>query len=150
MKSTIPEHIQKQLERMIAEKEFLATVPRETIVGSLFSMLLFGSTCSKHPGFREEREWRVIAVPKIFPSQVLSSDVETIDGVPQLVFKVPLRDIPDQGLVGVEVPAFVEKVIIGPSNFPLPIFDAFVATLERAGVSNAASKVIVSNIPLRT
>src|SRR3972149_1530233 len=144
------EGLDKIVSRMISEKGFLATVPREIIINSIFSMLLFGSTCSKHPGFREEREWRVIAVPKIFPSKVLSTDIETIDGVPQLVLKVPLRDVPDQGLVGVEISAFVDKVIIGPSNYPLPMLDAFVATLAKAGVPNAASKVTVSNIPLRT
>jgi hypothetical protein len=138
------------MKRMNAESEFLKSVPRQVIINSIFAMLLLGSTCSKHPGFREEREWRVIAVPKIFPSPVLSNSIEMIAGIPQLVFKVPLKDIPDQGLVGVEIPAFVDRVIIGPSNYPLPIFDAFVATLEATGMQDAASKVIVSNIPLRT
>ena len=135
---------------MSLEKEFLKTIPREKIVGIIFSMLLFASVCSKHPGFREEREWRVIAVPKIFPSKVLESGVETISGVPQPVYKVPLRDNPQEGLVGVEIPVFLDRIIIGPSSYPLPVFDAFVATLEVAGVAEANSKVVISDIPLRT
>ena len=55
------------IQRISAEKSFLRTVPRENIVNNIFAMLLFASVCSKHAGFREEREWRVIAVPEVFP-----------------------------------------------------------------------------------
>ena len=137
------------IRRVDQESELLKSIDPVAILGSIFSMLLFAATCSKHPGFKEEREWRVIANPKIFPAERLVMEVETITGVPQLVLKVPLQDVPDQGLVGIEIPSFVDRIIIGPPDFPLPIFDAFVAALDAAGVKNPAAKVVISNIPLR-
>ena len=115
-----------------------------------FNVLLFASTCSKHRGFGEEREWRVIHVPKQHPSDVLEQSVEVIRGVPQTVYKIPLRNIPEEGLVGVEIQEILHHIIIGPSSYPLPLHDAFVSVLEQAGVEDAASKVITSDIPLRS
>ena len=84
------------------------------------------------------------------PPKVLEMGIETISGVPQPLYKVPLSDKPEEGLIGIEIPAFVDRIIIGPSSFPTPIFDAFVATLTAAGVRDAFSRVVISNIPLRT
>jgi DUF2971 family protein len=138
------------IEGFADEREFLSSVPRLHIVYSLFAMLLFAAVCSKHPGFSEEREWRAVSVPKLYSAKTLTSSIETISGVPQLVYRFPLRDQPEVGLIGLEIPALVDRVIIGPSNFPVPVLNAIVASLAEAGVKDAAKKVVVSNIPLRT
>jgi hypothetical protein len=39
--------------------DFLRSVERPHIVGSVFRMLVAAVTCLKHKGFHEEREWRV-------------------------------------------------------------------------------------------
>jgi hypothetical protein len=43
-----------------------------------------------------------------------------------------------------------DRLIIGPSPFPLPIADAFIDALNKAGVSDAPNKVYFSGIPIRS
>lgn len=138
------------IENIRKHDEFLKTVPRDSIVGAICNMLLFAATSSKHPGFHEEREWRVIHVAKYMPSNALEEKVEVVDGVPQIVLKIPLQDVPEKGLVGIEIPKLVSRVIIGPSSFPIPIYDAFVSSLRKIGMSDPESKIVISGIPLRT
>lgn len=129
---------------------FLVSVPRQLLLGYIFNMLLFGVTCSKHPGFHEEREWRIIHVPSYSPSTVLEKSIEVVAGVPQPVFKIPLEDIPEEGLVGIEIPRLLDRIIVGPSQFPFAVYQAFVHELAKAGVVDASSRITISNIPLRT
>lgn len=130
--------------------EFLKGLPRQQLIGNIFNTLLFAAVCLKHPGFAEEREWRLIHLPKMNPSTVLEQSVETIGGVPQLVYKIPLVDRPQDGLMNIEPAKLLDKVIIGPSVYPLTIYEAFVAELTKAGVDTAREKVVISSIPLRT
>ena len=75
---------------------------------------------------------------------------ETITGVPQTVYKIPLENNPVGNVIGISIPELVERVIIGPSEYALPLHEAFKIALEDAGVESASSKVIISGIPLRT
>ncbi|MEP4378300.1 MAG: DUF2971 domain-containing protein [Alphaproteobacteria bacterium] len=142
----------KIVENIRSEQEFLKTVQREHIVAYIFFTLLFAVTCSKNPGFHEEREWRLIHLPGAFTGKVdhLETAVEVIEGVPQIVKKIPLVNIPDQGLVGAEIPEILDRVIIGPSDYHFQIYEAFATTLSELGVEDASSKVYFSEIPLRT
>jgi hypothetical protein len=132
-----------------AHCEFLRTVPRQQLLNFLFHTLLFAATCTKHPGFKEEREWRIIHFPKRQRSAVLEKSIATIHGVPQLVYKIPLKDIPEQNLQGLELQNILDRVIIGPSNYPETIHGAFISELSNAGVADAEEKVHISDIPLR-
>lgn len=130
--------------------EFLKQLPRPILINTVFYMLIFAATCSKHPGFAEEKEWRLIHLPKITPSSALIHGVEVINGVPQPIYKIPLSDRPDEGLINMTPAKLVKKVIIGPSNFPYPVNEAIVSEMAAAGIENARSKVVISSIPLRT
>jgi hypothetical protein len=132
-----------------ASTDLLKRWDRQQLLGGIFHMFRFMVLCSKHPGFYEEREWRIMYSPKVQLSQRVSCDVKVIRGVPQLVCKIPLKDIPDEGFVGAEIPSLVSRVIIGPTEHPLAMHEAFVVLLENAGVENAANKVCISDIPLR-
>jgi hypothetical protein len=72
-----------------------------------------------------------------------------IGGIPQPIYKIPLKDIPEEGFVGAEIPALIERIIIGPTQFPLVTYEAFVELLSKAGVAEAQKKVFISDIPLR-
>jgi hypothetical protein len=63
--------------------------------------------------------------------------------------KIPLKDVPEEGLIGLNLPQLIDRVIIGPSRFPVGIHDALLALLTEAGVENPVSKIIVSDLPLR-
>lgn len=131
------------------DKDFLRTVDLSAVVGAVFNLFLFGVTCTKHPGFGEEREWRLIHVPAMHQSPVLERSIKNVGGVPQPVYEIPLKNRPEEGLVGIEIPELIERVIIGPTEFPVAVRDALITELAAANVPNAAQKVSVSAIPLR-
>jgi hypothetical protein len=127
----------------------LRTWGREALLRNIFNAFRLMVLCTKHPGFYEEREWRIIYSPTVESSPRVLREIRTIRGVPQAIYKLPLEDIPDEGLVGAEIPRLVNRVIIGPTEHPVAIYEAFVVLLEDAGVENPASKVCISDIPLR-
>jgi len=130
-------------------QEFLRSIDREMFVQSIFSMLVTSVVCLKHEGFREEREWRVIYSPNLRPSPLISPSIEVVGGVPQRVYKIPLAGgSPD--LANVAIPSLLDRVIIGPSPYPWPMYEAFVTALTAAGVTDANSRVFVSGIPIRS
>jgi hypothetical protein len=128
----------------------LKALGEEVVRAHIFEVFRMAILCTKHPGFKEEREWRVIYTPTYQKSARLLSEIQSINGIPQPIHKIPLKDVPDEGLVGIEIPNLVGSVIIGPTNFPLAIKDAFVAKLEEFGVVDARSRIVISDIPLRT
>jgi hypothetical protein len=134
--------------RIAAGQSFLRGVGRDAVRNSLFNMFLFATSCTKHPGFDGELEWRVTHNPSLHPSPHLTRSIETIRGVPQPVYKIPLRNIPAR-LDGIEIPQLVERVIIGPTQYPTAVFEAIVAKLEQAGIVDAGKRVVISGIPLR-
>jgi hypothetical protein len=121
----------------------------DAILESVFTAFHFAAVSTKHPGFLEEREWRVIYSPSLFPSKRIKDDIEVINGIPQRVCKLKLENYPDEGFEGATLPEILDEIIIGPTAHPYPIYDALVSELQKANVEDAENKVKVSNIPLR-
>ena len=136
-------------ETIAAKAAYIQTLDRDTVKTHAFNMLRFAVLCTKHPGFHEEREWRVVASPTMYPSQLLKSSVEVVRGIPQTVLKIDLQDHPDQGLTGFALPELLDRIIIGPCEFPLVVLKAFRQLLVAADVPQPDSKIFVSDIPLR-
>lgn len=130
--------------------EFLVSQGEEEIVKTLFAMLLTYAVILKHEGFKEEREWRIIYLPDMMPSEFITRDIESINGIPQIVYKVPLEEKLKENVTGISIPQIFNKIIIGPTEYPLPLLEAFKVALEKAGIENPVGRVIVSGIPLRT
>ena len=129
--------------------DFLKQVGPDAVKKAVFNVFLFGILCTKHPGFHEEREWRAIALPGMYPSQHYTSAIEVIRGVPQRVLKLDLKNHPEQGFLGLAIPELIDKIIIGPCQFPAVIRAAFLELLQDAGVSDASERIVISDIPLR-
>ena len=129
--------------------DFLRSVERSQIVGSVFNMLVAGVTCVKHRGFHEEREWRVLYAPNREPSPLMEHSTEAIGGVPQIVYKAPLDINLSQDLADIDMARNFDRLIIGPSPYPWVMYQAFVAALSEIGVPEASSRVVVSDIPIR-
>ena len=136
-------------DRVLESSKLIMSTPRDDVLAHLFQMLRYGSICTKHPGFEEEREWRIVSSPSFQESELLPQSIEIIGGVPQTVLKLPLRDDPERGLVGLEISSLLERVIIGPTEFPSVLRRAFSQQLRDRGVSNPLERIFVSNIPLR-
>jgi hypothetical protein len=115
-------------------------------------MLLTGVTCLKHEGFREEREWRAIYAPNRNASELLKSSPKVINGVPQIVYELPLDERESPQLGGLEFSRVFDRLIIGPTQFAWPMFWAFRDALDKAGVPQDAEqqRIFVSGIPIRS
>jgi len=142
--------IQEVIQNIAANCSFLRQVDRNVVVQSVFYMLIAAVTCLKHEGFREEREWRAIYTPKLRPSPLMESSIETVLGIPQLVHKIPLDATVSQYLADLDFTRIFDRLLIGPSSYPWVMFDAFTQELSKAGISDASNRVQNSNIPIRT
>ena len=130
--------------------DFLRSVDRQTIIAAVFHMLLGGITCFKHKGFQEEREWRAIYCPTLLPSALMQAETQVIQGVPQLVYKLPLDVTVDPALADLDFSRLFDRLIIGPSPYPWPIYEAFTKALADSGIPDAGERVWNSAIPIRT
>lgn len=132
---------------------FLESTSPDLVAGVISSMILANVVCMKHKGFKEEREWRCVYLPKCLTSEVSSrlieSCVEEVAGVPQVVYKIPLDSAVDPVLSDVDFCNIFHGLIIGPSKYPYAMYEAFCQELKKAGVSDAESKVRASDIPVR-
>ncbi|MFV8249870.1 DUF2971 domain-containing protein [Bdellovibrio bacteriovorus] len=128
----------------------LKTLDRQHLLNILVSKFRELALITKHPGFKEEQEWRLLYDVSLNPSPHMTKSVETINGVTQIVYKAPLRST-DCGLTtGGEIPSLIDKIIIGPTQYPKAMKEAFTCLLTEADVPNASDKVLMSGIPLRT
>ena len=132
-----------------ANRDVLRAHGEELALGNAFTMLRFAMLCTKHRGFAEEREWRVLHNPSLEPLERLRSSIELIHGTPQRVYRIPLKSVPEEGLTGLEVADLLERVIIGPCPDPILMWEGFVELLTEAGVPDAHEHVVISHIPLR-
>lgn len=129
--------------------DLLKNTNRSEFMNIVFMSIILRSICSKHQGFSEEREWRIFHSPDIHQKSPLVRSIETVAHIPQPIFKIPLKNIPEEGLTGIEIPELLNRVIIGPSEYPRAISDAFAETLAKRGVEDPASKIFISHIPIR-
>lgn len=118
---------------------YVRTMGRESAKAWAFEAAQLAALNVKHPAFDEEREWRLFRTPEYPLEQSLRREVVTIDGVPQPILKFHLP-----GLVN-----HIERVIIGPSEFPLAVGSAIIQCLAEKGISNPGERVIPSGVPLR-
>jgi hypothetical protein len=135
--------------KMATNQEVLESLGRDGTRNAIFHMLRFAAICTKHPAFREEQEWRVVASPGIESSPLLPMQVETIGGIPQRILKIKLVDHPDKGLVGLEPTKLIERVLIGPCEHSDVIGQALWHALSDAGVPDPHNKIFHTGIPLR-
>lgn len=143
------EHFIEIVDGLEANFDFLQQVGNESVVKMLTWAFHFAALSTKHPGFAEEKEWRVIHSPSMLPSDKIGFDIETIEGVPQRVYKLKMENHPDEGFTGATLPELLEEIIIGPTQYPWPLYEALATKLEENGVKDAWSKVRTSEIPLR-
>lgn len=145
------EELLKIIANINENQDYLKGLERQTIFATVIAALIILAVSLKHPGFKEEQEWRLVYLPTMHPGHNwLRRSVETINGIPQVIYKLPLKNNTDLNIKGLTVSELIENVIIGPTPYSLAMFDAFNEALVAKGVEVAASRVIISGIPLRT
>lgn len=141
--------LEKVVEKIEGNQDFLVKQNKRMVISYVFNMFKFAVLCTKHPGFREECEWRIVYSPKLGESEHLKREIRSISGIPQTIYKIPLRDLSAEGLVGIEIKDLVNRIIIGPTRYARPTAEAFSQILTEAGVENAEQRIFISDIPLR-
>lgn len=144
------DNMRSVVNNIITRKDEVASLSFETLFACMFMLLKNDLLCTKHPGFSEEREWRVYYSPTVERSNAIVRDFAVVDGIPQIIHKIPLINDPNNGLHSADIPSLFERIIIGPSKQPLTIFKAFSELLKDLGIENPEERIFVSDIPLRT
>lgn len=130
--------------------DYLRELDKDFILLVAINFIRIASLSIKHRAFEEEREWRLIYSPKLSKSDHMEIDVKAINGVPQRIYKIPLRSTPCGKKTGAELHDILDRVIIGPTQFEEATKNAFIKLLKDAEVPNAEEKVFLSKVPLRT
>lgn len=133
-------------ERIIANIDFLRSIPLDQVLATAIIPVMFAALSTKSPSFYEEREWRVVHVPTLWPSAVLQR-VEM--GPNRYAYDVPLRDLPEQGLTGMEPDKLLVKIIVGPGNCEVDTIPKLLQAMTEAGVTAPHDRIVRSSIPLR-
>ena len=128
---------------------FLQSLPFDTVFFQILNTFRYAIVATKHVGFQEEREWRVVYMPRIQSSEHMRLSVEVINGVPQRVAKMQILKKSGSS-AGFDINDLVDKIIIGPTAYPLAVSDAFETVLRDLSCRDVESKIITSFIPLRT
>ena len=116
------------------------------IKNCLFNKFFSLATQNKHPSFKEEKEWRMSYVNQ---SGILTNlTPQVIKGVPQLIKECFLHK-EQNGEIMYDIPNLLEKVIIGPCEFPVNTYQAFYSLLTEMNVMDANHRIVSANIPLR-
>lgn len=138
------------LSNIASERAFLCNLGRDALKESVVHMLLQRVVSTKHEGFNEEREWRIIHSPSIFSSTLMQSVIQPIGGVPQRIYLLPLDASVSETLGEIDLASLIDRIIIGPTQYGFAMAEGFFHELSAAGISDAASRVVVSGIPIRT
>lgn len=130
-------------------REYLKKLGQETLVEYIHNMLFLTAIGTKHPGFAEEKEWRLFYRPNQKKSSEMVGKPVVLNGVPQIVYALRLDDDQERGLHSADIPSLINRIIIGPTEYPYVSVEAFISVLKRQGVQDASNKVVASDIPLR-
>jgi hypothetical protein len=134
---------------LMAEGDHVARLGAERACRCLVGSYHFGALATKHPGFAEEREWRVAFTPRLQEPKDLERTVEICRGQPQVVYRLPLVRRPGKEGASTALADILDSLIIGPCESPRAVREAFVELLAAAGVPDAEALVKVSEIPVR-
>jgi len=135
-------------QRLVSNSDLLRTLDLEEAARLIAWVLRNYVLSVKHPAFEEEKEWRVLYTDNGEGASYLKREVEIVNGVAQDVCKLDMKKFVLNGKP-LEMKDLVERVLIGPTSYPLPIRIALIKTLKSIGIEDADQRVFITNIPLR-
>ncbi|WP_025840563.1 DUF2971 domain-containing protein [Asaia platycodi] len=138
----------KIIDRM---NENIGIIHNINIIELLYSLFTHFSVLLKHPGFHEEKEWRVYTGKYLSPNHEipLETTLVSVGGVPQRIAKVKFKHLQDRQGQPLNADRIIERVIIGPSPYGIVLKEAIEAAMITASFGNQGDRVINSDIPLR-
>lgn len=138
------------VEAMIANRELLRQIDPAVVKFNLKYAIDVMILSTKHPGFEEENEWRIIHRAQITPApNSPPSKIVSVNGIVQKVFYLPMKNVPEHKVANADINGLLFRILIGPTPNPDLVWEGLVTLLAENGVANAADKVLACNIPLR-
>ena len=146
--------LKKMVETIGANTNLLRAQPRQAFIETASSAMMYAALAIKHGGFSEEREWRILCLPTSNDAaRPAETVVETIRGIPQQVYKLPLAG-PPAGQTPTEAAHWameyaLSHILVGPSLYPALVEQAFQLQLAELGILEPVARVKTSDTPLR-
>lgn len=136
--------------KIIAAEKDLKSLEPDKIKNLFFLVFRSFALCTKHPGFAEEKEWRIFYSATFGgQSEWIEPSIEIVNGTPQRLMRLHLKDAPAKGIIGVAPHTLLNGVIIGPCEYPYQVRDAIASALQQVGILNPIEMISTSLIPLR-
>lgn len=132
-------------DRISNHSDFLLSRSSTEILIAMFRMLRDLVLCTKHPAFSEELEWRLIAPASHLEWHKLPLRLREVRGVPQMVAVFGIAS----ATTSPSISDWLHCLLIGPSQHPEVMYDAYRQLLRELGVEDPNTKIRLSNIPLR-
>jgi hypothetical protein len=144
----------EQLMERFAELLRAANVPDDQLhvpAYYLFERIKLFALFSKHDGFREEQEWRVVYAPDRDEEQRLAPMFHYSLGPRGAELRLRFKIAPMDGVSDPELSLtkLVNRIILGPSISSILAQRAVTRMLERAGKADMSGIVLASSIPFR-
>lgn len=140
---------ERAVQRFEQNLDTLRAIDPEMLKSIVFHALQFAILSAKHIGFREEREWRVIHLPREFSSAWVQPTFETVRGKPEVVYHLPLANQEGMNLPQIDLNHLLHRVIIGPCQNPYQVASTFEDILRSLHIENPGERIRISHIPLR-
>lgn len=146
-KEQLRSEIAKLAQSISSNLDNIKNIEANKLQSNLFNIFRFAALCNKHVGFEEEQEWRLIATASVLPTtELVSQEIQTIQGLPQNIIKIKFGET---GYEGIDFKNMIDKIIIGPSQFPFEIYKSISSALKNIGVKEPENIIHASDIPLR-
>jgi hypothetical protein len=147
------EHIESILEqwgKIVASHE-IASDKLYLVTYRLFYLIELFALTTKHRGFVEEEEWRIIYMPDRDTKKLLTDrfdyDISGRGVEPKL--KLKLTTLPEGLGTGLSLATLLDRIILGPSISTTLARKSIVRMLEKVHKAEFVNRVFSSSIPLR-
>lgn len=126
-------------------------ITKEEVLDFFYRKFLVSVLSLKHKGFEEEKEWRILYNDAIYTKDnIIKEEVKEIHGVPRIIKILNFESLNDKNSdYSTKLNDILYKIIIGPSDNPKHLQEIFIKKLADNCVTNAESKVVISEIPVR-
>ena len=133
---------------IVANKEQLKAGGQEAVTRAILLTFSAAAISTKHPGFHEEREWRIIRSPDFPIPCPLPRVIQTVGGVPQQVILLKLESDASLGTSGIDPPELLDRIIIGPTSYPMAIYSAYLQQIRLQNSSCPTCRCAMASVAL--
>ena len=137
------------LDSLQSNRTILADLGEQAVFGRLFEAFRNAALTTKHSGFAEEREWRIVYAPEYEASPHIEPEHVVLGGYPQKIFKLPLKRFDGEPPIDATITSLFDRIIIGPTDQPMVIAQSFIDLLKQKGVADAEQRIQLSDISVR-